>query len=116
MVSGAVSAGGASSDVGAAPETDQHREARSAIWVGIHASAVRCLLTYIVAPAAGALGVVLGPIGLVLQVLGTVTAISGARRLWTLRHRGRLVYTAAAGVLTLFTAATIGQLFLGGPP
>jgi hypothetical protein len=123
MVSGAASANMVSSDAGSAPEID-HRpdgwadeadQARSAVWVGLYVSAARCLLTYVVAPLAGALGGLLGPVGLVLQVLGTVTAVSGARRLWSLRHRARFVYGLVAATLTLFTAATVGQLVMGGP-
>ena len=106
MVSGAASAGGVSTDAGAAPEIDHTEldgevdEARSAVWVGIYVSAARCVLTYVVAPLVGALGVALGPLGIVLQILGTVTAINGAHRLWTLGHRGRFVYAGVAAALT----------------
>jgi hypothetical protein len=117
MVSGAVSARAVSPDAGIASETARAAEgAHSAVWVGVYVSAARCLLTYVIAPAAGAIGVVLGPIGLLLQILGTVTAISGAHRLWTLRHRGRIAYAVVAGALTLFTAGTAGQYLLEGHP
>lgn len=131
MVSGAVSANMVSSDAcDSAPEIvqpendeagivqagDAAEEARAAVWVGLYVSAARCLLTYVVAPAVGAFGVLFGPLGLVLQVLGTITAISGARRLWALRHRGRMLYGLVAAALTLFTAATAGQLLVGGTP
>jgi uncharacterized RDD family membrane protein YckC len=127
MVSGAASANMVSSDAGPAPEigtaidpaTDPPSsaadEARSAVWVGLYVSAARCLLTYVVAPAVGALGVFLGPVGLLLQVLGTITAIGGARRLWALHHRGRFAYALVAAALTLFTIATLGQFVLRGP-
>jgi len=127
MVSGAASANTVSSDAGSAPEIDPATdtaidsqptaadEARSAVWVGLYVSAARCLLTYIVAPVVGALGVFLGPLGLLLQVLGTITAVGGARRLWALHHRGRFVYALVAAALTLFTFATLGQFVLGGP-
>ena len=122
MVSGAVSANMVSSDACDSapeivqPEEDAAEQARAAVWVGLYVSAARCLLTYVVAPAVGALGVLFGPLGLVLQVLGTITSISGARRLWVLRHRGWALYALVAAALTLFTAATAGQLLVGGTP
>jgi len=70
--------------------------ATAAVHVGLWVSATRCVLTYVIAPAVGALGLVLGPIGLVLQVLGAITATAGARQLWTLGHRLRLPYVAVA--------------------
>ena len=70
-------------------EEDPAADAAAAVHVGLWVSATRCLLTYVVAPLVGALGILLGPIGLLLQVLGAVTASSGAWRLWRLRHRGR---------------------------
>jgi hypothetical protein len=121
MISGAASATTVSSAAGSAPGIDhpmaaelEAGQARSAVWVGIHVSAARCLLTYVVAPALGAVGIFLGPIGLLLQALGTITAVGGARRLWVLRHRGRIVYALVAAALVLFTAGTIGRLVLGG--
>lgn len=127
MISGAASANTVSSDAGSAPEIDTTidpeldpqptaaDEARSAVWVGLYVSAARCLLTYVVAPVAGAVGVFLGPLGFLLQVLGTITAVGGARRLWALHHRGRLAYALVAAALTLFTLATLGQFVLRGP-
>jgi hypothetical protein len=125
MISGAAAANMVSSDAGSAPEIDREdnpaidaesvaEQARSAVWVGLYVSAARCLLTYVVAPVVGAVGVFLGPLGLLLQVLGTITAVGGARRLWSLRHRGRFVYALVAIALVLFTAGTAGQLVLGG--
>lgn len=106
-----------STDVGAAPgidqEADASHQARSAVWVGLYVSAARCLLTYVIGPAAGAIGVFLGPLGLVLQILGTITAVDGAHRLYVLRHRGWVVYAATATVISLVTAVTIGQSVLG---
>jgi len=118
--------GAASADVvrtgaGTAPEIDppmttesEAEQARSAVWVGLYASAARCLLTYVVAPVLGALGVFLGPLGVLLQLLGTVTTVGGARRLWMLRHPGRVVYALAAIALVLFTAGTVGQSVFRG--
>ena len=123
MVSGAASANMVSSDAYSAPEianesdllsADAAQEARSAVWVGLYVSAARCLLTYVVAPAAGALGILFGPIGLLLQVLGTITAVSGALRLHALRHRGRYIYGLVALALVLFTAGSVGRFVLGG--
>jgi hypothetical protein len=90
-------------------------QARSAVWVGVHVSAARCLLTYVIAPLAGTFGILLGPAGILLQVLGTITAVSGALRLWALGHRGRFVYAFVAVALVLITAVSLGQFHLGGP-
>ena len=121
MISGPASANMVSSDAGSAPEIasamdGEAAEARSAVWVGLYVSAARCLLTYVLAPLVGALGVFLGPLGLLLQVLGTITAVGGARRLWILRHRGRFVYALVAIALILFTVGSVGQFVLGGRP
>lgn len=94
-------------------EVDPAEEAVAAVHVGLYVSALRCLLTYVVAPALGAVGVLLGPVGLVLQVLGTITAGFGARRLWALRHRARLPYALLAGVLLVLTVASLTQA-IGG--
>ena len=40
---------------------DASREAAAAVHVGLWVSATRCVLTYVVAPVAGAVGVFLGP-------------------------------------------------------
>ena len=94
-------------------EASPAEEAIAAVHVGLYVSAFRCLLTYVVAPALGAVGVLLGPVGLVLQVLGTITAGYGARRLWVLRHRARIPYAALAVVVAVLTLATLSQA-LGG--
>ena len=88
-------------------EIDPAAEAIGAVQVGLYVSAVRCVLTYVVAPAAGALGVLLGPIGLVLQILGAITSTAGARRLWILGHRARYAYAAVAGAVVLIAAASL---------
>jgi hypothetical protein len=92
------------------PRIDEHAEAVGAVYVGLWTSAVRCLLTYVVAPALGAVGVALGPVGLVLQLLGAITSTAGARRLWALRHRGRYVYAAVA--VAIWTASLLTVLAL----
>ncbi len=71
-------------------------EAMAAVQVGLYVSAARCLLTYVVAPVAGAIGILLGPLGLILLLLGAVTSTAGARRLWRLGHRARIPYAAIA--------------------
>ena len=84
-------------------------EALAAVHVGLWASAIRCLLTYVVAPAAGALGLLLGPVGLLLQVAGAVTSTASARRLWPLGHRLRLPYAAVAVVIDVVTVLALAQ-------
>lgn len=86
-------------------------DAVSAVRLGIWASATRCVLTYVVAPAAGALGLVLGPVGMILQILGSVTAIYGARTLWSLRHRARHVYAVVAAAVTAAAVIAVIQFF-----
>jgi uncharacterized membrane protein YczE len=97
--------------------TDEHHagstapeEALAAVHVGLWVSATRCVLTYVVAPAAGALGTLLGPLGLVLQILGAVTATSGARRLWVLRHRARIPYVAVATAVDLLVVLALLEI------
>lgn len=94
-------------NVTAAPPEADAEEARAAVQVGLYASALRCLLTYVVAPALGAAGVLLGPVGLLLQVLGAITAGAGARRLWSLGHRARVPYAVLAASVAALTAASL---------
>jgi hypothetical protein len=91
----------------AAPE--KVTEAISAVQLGIWISATRCILTYVVAPAAGAIGIFLGPLGLVLQVLGAITATFGAHSLWALGHRARYLYAFVAIAVTSAAAAVLVQ-------
>ncbi len=93
--------------------SDPAHEAMAAVQVGLYVSALRCLLTYVVAPAAGAAGVLLGPIGLVLLLLGAVTSTAGARRLWALGHRARIPYVAIALAVWTLAAASVVQLVIG---
>jgi hypothetical protein len=95
---------------------DPTREAAAAVHVGLWVSATRCLLTYVVAPLAGAVGIFLGPIGLLLQVLGAITATAGAHRLWTLRSRLRLPYAGlalAVDLLALVALVEVTRLVVG---
>jgi hypothetical protein len=80
------------------------------VQVGLYVAAVRCLLTYVVAPAAGSVGMLLGPIGLLLQLLGAITSTAGAMRLWRLGHRARIPYATVATALCVLTAVSVVQL------
>ncbi|GAA3642148.1 hypothetical protein [Microlunatus ginsengisoli] len=95
------------------PSAPVAADAVAAVRLGIWISATRCFLTYVVAPAAGALGLFVGPVGLVLQVLGAITATSGARTLWSLGHRARFVYAFVAGAVTLAAAASLVRCLMG---
>lgn len=88
-------------------------EAMSAVHVGLYVSALRCVLTYVVAPVLGAVGIVLGPVGVLLQVLGAVTSAAGARRLWQLRHPARLPYAGLATLVAVIAAYSLVSLVLG---
>lgn len=93
-----------------APQADSdasYAESAAAVRVGLWVSATRCVLTYLVAPALGTVGVVIPVVGLVLQVLGAITSIAGARRLWLLGHRGRQVYALVAAIVALSTVAAL---------
>jgi ABC-type Fe3+-siderophore transport system permease subunit len=92
---------------------DPSREAAAAVHVGLWVSATRCLLTYVVAPLAGAVGVFLGPIGFLLQVCGAITATAGAHRLWVLHSRLRYPYLALA--LAVDALALVALVDLTGP-
>ncbi|MGC4111675.1 MAG: hypothetical protein QM747_14900 [Nocardioides sp.] len=83
--------------------------ATQAVRVGLWASAARCVLTYVVAPAGGLVGLVLGPAGLLLQVLGAITATAGARRLWYLGHWSRLPYAGLALAVDATTVAVLAR-------
>lgn len=98
------------SDRSAGRHVNSGQEAMAAVQVGLYVAAVRCLLTYIVAPALGSIGMLLGPVGLGLQLLGAVTSAAGARRLWRLGHRARVPYAAVALTLCVLTAASVLQL------
>jgi hypothetical protein len=88
---------------------DLAREAAAAVHVGLWVSAIRCVLTYVVAPLLGGLGLVLGPVGLLLQILGAITATTGAGRLRRLRHRAWAAYAIVALTVDVLTAVSLGQ-------
>jgi hypothetical protein len=84
--------------------------AQEQVRLGIYISAVRCLITYLLAPALGAAGALtsfLGLAGIALQILGAVICTFGAIRLWKLGHRLRYVYAAVAGAVYVVTALTL---------
>lgn len=84
--------------------------AQEQVRLGVYVSAVRCLITYLLAPALGAAGAFagfLGVAGIALQILGAVICTFGAIRLWKLGHRLRYVYAAVAGAVYLVTALTL---------
>ncbi|MFT3872598.1 MAG: hypothetical protein QM714_08120 [Nocardioides sp.] len=101
---------GDSSAPEADPLADPVGDARAAVHVGLYVSGLRCMLQYVVAPAVGAFGVVLGPIGFVLQVLGTVTATFGALRLWRLGHRFRVPYAVVAVACWLLAFYALAEM------
>jgi hypothetical protein len=88
-------------------------EAIAAVQLGLWTSATRCVLTYVVAPAAGVLGIFLGPSGLILQVLGAITSTYGARNLWALGHRHRHRYAFIALAVNTVALLTLGQSMRG---
>ncbi|HET6153315.1 MAG TPA: hypothetical protein VFE15_10175 [Marmoricola sp.] len=90
-------------------QSDQAADAMSAVQLGIWVSATRCVLTYVVAPAVGALGLILGPFGLLLQILGAITSTYGARRLWATGHRARYLYAFVATAATAASVLAVAQ-------
>lgn len=92
---------------------DSEEEALAAVHVGLWVSATRCVLTYLVAPALGAIGIFLGPFGMVLQLLGAVTATTGARRLWVMRHRARFAYLGLAAAVDALAVIAVLQVLAG---
>lgn len=84
--------------------------AQEQVRLGIYISAVRCLITYLLAPALGTAGTMtsfLGVAGIALQILGAVICTFGAIRLWKLGHRLRYLYAAVAGAVYVVTALTL---------
>lgn len=84
--------------------------AQEQVRMGIYVSAIRCLITYVAAPALGAAGVLAGFLGaaaVVLQILGAVLCTFGAIKLWKLKHRARYLYAGVAVAVYLATALTL---------
>lgn len=109
-----MSASSASSLTAAAETVDDlptPEEAKSAVRLGLWVSGVRCMIVYVVAPAAAGLGGLLHAVGLLVQVLGTITSISGTVTLWRTRHRARYGYTVISALVLLTTcAAALSEL------
>jgi hypothetical protein len=94
-----------------APEDlDPVGEAMAAVKVGLYVSAIRCLFTYVIAPAAGTAGVFLGSVGFVLLVLGAITSTVGARRLWVLDRRARIPYLVVATAVDVLAVLAVLDL------
>ncbi len=84
--------------------------AQEQVRMGIYVSAIRCLITYVLAPALGAAGVMAGFLGVAavaLQILGAVLCTFGAIKLWKLQHRARYLYAGVAVAVYLATALTL---------
>lgn len=84
---------------------EQH-EGVAAVRIGIYASALRCLVTYVVAPATAlsvpVAGAAMGSLAQALQALGAAVATAGCVTLWQTRHWARVAYTAVtAAILAL---------------
>lgn len=86
---------------------DEISNARSAVTLGLYVSATRCLLQYVVAPALGVFGVFVGGLGVLLQVVGCVTSVAGARRLRSLGSRWWPAYAVLAIVVGIVTASVL---------
>ena len=86
---------------------DEISNARSAVTLGLYVSATRCLLQYVVAPALGVFGVFVGGLGVLLQVVGCVTSVAGARRLRSLVSRWWPAYAVLATVVGIVTASVL---------
>jgi hypothetical protein len=86
--------------------TAEPHDGVAAIRIGIYASALRCLVTYVVAPATAlsipVAGAAMGSLAQALQALGAAVATAGCITLWQTRHWARVAYTAVtAAVLAL---------------
>jgi hypothetical protein len=84
--------------------------AQEQVRLGIYVSAIRCLVTYALAPALGTAGTMtgfLGVAGVALQILGAVLCTMGAIRLWKLGHRLRYLYAVIAAAVYVVTALTL---------
>lgn len=79
---------------------DKYEDPQSAVFVGMYASAARCLLQYIVAPLLGAFGFWLPWFGLLVQVLACVITVFGVLQLRLLGDR-RWRFSAGIAVVVL---------------
>lgn len=85
-------------------------DAKAAVTLGLYISAARCIFTYMIAPALGAVGIVFGPLGLLLQIFGGVMATIGARRLWLLKHRLWIPYALLAVAIDALAVFALYEL------
>lgn len=87
---------------------DEEQEARKAVFLGLWVSAIRCLLTYIIGPGIGLLGVAaFGVVALALHALGIVTSVNGAVRL---RRAGNGWWRAYAALAVVIVGLGISSL------
>ena len=74
-------------------------------------TAIRCVLTYAVIPAAasvvGWLGVLATPLSLLLSSLAVILAINSLRRVWLADWQYRWAYTAFIGLVVTILAVVI---------
>lgn len=104
--------GAAGEDDAVRPATDgvdQVAVAQSVRW-GIWVSALRCILTYVVAPLTGGLAGVLGIAGLCLQCIACVVVVNGTRQLWLAKNRWRLAYLAISALVVWSTMSGLWTL------
>jgi len=83
--------------------------------VGIYASALRCLLTYLVAPATAVwipvAGATIGSLAHALQALGAAVATAGCVTLWQTKHWARAPYTLITAAILALALAPLAQAF-----
>jgi hypothetical protein len=80
------------------------------VQLGLYASALRCLVTYVLIPLVGTASAIagfLGSVGIGLQILGAVLCSLGAHQLWTLGHHMRYAYAVVAIAVYLITLMTV---------
>ena len=74
-------------------------------------TAIRCVLTYAIIPAAasvvGWLGVLATPLSLVLSTLAAVLALNSLRRVWLADWQYRWAYTAFIGLVLAVLAVVV---------
>lgn len=83
--------------------TAEQHDGVAAIRIGIYASALRCLVTYVVAPATAlsipVAGAAMGSLAQALQALGAAVATAGCITLWQERHWARVAYTVVTSAV-----------------
>lgn len=84
--------------------------ARESVRWGVRVSAIRCVVSYVIAPLVGGFAGFWGAIGLGLQLAAGVIVIAGTRSLWRGRHRWRVLYTLVAAVVVATTGLTLASV------